>query len=64
MEAMRQRALVSVAAASKKKKEKEGASSSVSKDITKETSKGKSDKKDDCSLKKGSSIPASDKKPK
>ena len=64
LEATRQRALVRAAATSKKKKEKDGASSSAPKDVTKGTSKRKSDGKDDRLLKKGPGIPASDKKPK
>ena len=64
IEAVRQRALVRAAVASKKKKEKEGASLSTPKDVIKGTSKRKSVGKDDCPLKKGLGIPAGDKKPK
>ena len=61
MEAVRQRALVRVAAASKKKKEKDGASSSAPKDIIKMTSKRKSKGKDDHPLKKVPIVPTCDK---
>jgi len=62
MVATRQRALVRASAAVRKQKEKEGASFSAPKGITKGKSKRKSDGKEDRPLKKGLSIPASDKK--
>lgn len=61
MEAMRQRALVKAAAASKKKKENDGASSLAPKDVTKVTSKRKSEGKDNRPLKKGPIIPVGNK---
>ena len=64
MEAVRQRALVRAAVASKKKKEKDRASLLAPKDVTKGMSKWKSGGKDDCLLKKGLGITASEKKPK
>ena len=63
MEATRQRALVRAAATCKKKKEKEKdmGSSSAPKDITKVTSKRKSEGKDNHPLKKGPVVPTGDK---
>ena len=64
MEAMRQRALLRVAIASKKKKEKDGAFSSAPKDATKVMSKRNSEEKDDRPLKKGPVVPVGNKQKK
>ena len=61
MEATKHRALVRALAAVRKQKEKEGASLSTPKDVTKGSSKRKSDGKDDRPFKKGPVIPTGDK---
>ena len=61
MEATKHRALVRASVAVHKQKEKEGASSSTPKDVTKGSSKRKSEGKDDRPFKKGPVVPTGDK---
>ena len=61
MEAAKQRALVKASAAACKQKEKVGASSSAPKGVTTGLSKQKNEGKDNRPLKKGSTLPTSDK---
>ena len=64
MKVAKQKALVRVSTTVRKLQEKEGASTSTPKVAGKGVPKQKSDKKDDCPLKKGLGLPVSDKQSK